>query len=118
VTGELPAPECRHELKPWRIAPARLSTAALATIERQWQDLTGDDCTPGRHRLDRMVERRSLAWQSCHSDDLTSAIDEYEFEDDDRGLPDDIEDALLDHAVACCWSSRKNGAEGPKLEWG
>ena len=121
--GELPAPECRHELKTMEGSAGPLKpTAALATIERQWQDLTGDDWDPwGDTGWIEWLSDRPLAWQSfAILDDLTSAIDEYEFEDDDQGgLLDDIEDVLLDHAVALLrLVIAENGAEGLKLEWG
>jgi tetratricopeptide (TPR) repeat protein len=119
----LPAPLCHYQLQAMGDSAGPLEPVpALATIEREWRDLTGDDWQPWRETgwID-WLNGTPLAWQSfAILDDLMSAVDEYEFEAEDEGeLLDDIENAVLDHAVALLrLVVAESRAESLKLEWG
>jgi tetratricopeptide (TPR) repeat protein len=128
LAEQLPAPACHYRLE-FRLESQDGSAgplepdAELDAIERQWQQQSGFG--EGHPWTDTgwvdWLAAHPLAWQSfAVLEDVLIAVDAFEFEDEEEGgMLDDIEDALLDHAVELLRRViADNRADGQRLEWG
>lgn len=124
LAESLPSPECHYRLEMEDDSAGPLEPdAALATLEREWQQrarFAETDAWSDTGWLDWLAAQ-PLAWQSFSVlEDLMLAVDDFPFEDDEEGgLLDDIEDAVLHHAVELLrLVIADNRADKLKLEWG
>lgn len=124
LVATMPAPACHYRLQAQDDSAGPLEAdASLSRLERDWQTHFSPD--DGAVWSDTgwlaWLAAHPLAWQSfAVLADLAQAVDAFPLKDDEEGeLLDDIEEALLDHAVALLRLTLAEGdADGLKLEWG
>lgn len=124
LAAAMPAPACHYRLQAQDDSAGPLeSDASLSRLERDWQAHFPQD--EGAVWSDTgwlaWLAAHPLAWQSfAVLADLAQAVDEFPLEDDEEGeLLDDIEEALLERALALLrLTLAESGADGLKLEWG